>query len=148
MTDLLTDLIVDLIGSVDGAINSAFNSLMNTCFNAEYELTHILGHQVISLESLKTLIFSFALSLIILKLLKKGFDIYILWTEGEADTPPLTFVVYFIRAIVTLICSMLLYDWLVAVVQDLRSENASVLKCCRNNGHNFYNGRSSRCWTI
>lgn len=148
MTDLLTDLIVDLIGSVDGAINSAFNSLMNTCFNAEYELTHILGHQVISLESLKTLIFLFALSLIILKFLKKGFDIYILWTEGEADTPPLTFVVYFIRAIVTLICSMLLYDWLVAVVQDFRSENVGVLKCCRNNGHNFYNGRSSRCWTI
>ena len=148
MTDLLTDLIVDLIGGVDGAINSAFNGLMELCFNAEYQLTHILGQQVISLENLKTLIFSVALSLIILKFLKKGFDIYILWTEGEADTPPLTFVVYFIRAIVTLICSMLLYDWLVAVVQDLRSENASVLKCCRNNGHNFYNGRSSRCWTI
>ena len=118
MTDLLTNLIIDLIGGVDGAINSAFNNLMNTCFNAEYELTHIFGQQVISLESLKTLIFSFALSLIILKFLKKGFDIYILWTEGEADTPPLTFVVYFIRAVVVLICSTLLYDWLVAVVQD------------------------------
>lgn len=119
MTDLLTDLIVDLIGSVDGAINSAFNGLMELCFNAEYQLTHILGQQVISLESLKILIFSVALSLIILKFLKKGFDIYILWTEGEADTPPLTFIVYFIRAVVTLICSMLLYDWLVTVVQDI-----------------------------
>ena len=118
MTDLLTDLIVDLLGSVDGAINSAFNGLMNTCFNAEYELTHMLGTQVISLESLKTLIFSFALSLIILKFIKKGFDIYILWTEGEADTPPLTFVVYFIRAIVVLLCSPILYDWLVDVVQS------------------------------
>jgi len=118
MTDLLTDLIVDLLGSVDGAINSAFNGLMNTCFNAEYELTHMLGTQVISLESLKTLIFSFALSLIILKFIKKGFDIYILWTEGEADTPPLTFVVYFIRAVVVLLCSPILYDWLVDVVQS------------------------------
>ena len=118
MTDLLTDLIVDLLGSVDGAINSAFNGLMNTCFNAEYELTHMLGTQVISLESLKTLIFSFALSLIILKFIKKGFDIYILWTEGEAATPPLTFVVYFIRAVVVLLCSPILYDWLVDVVQS------------------------------
>ena len=99
MTDLLKNLITDLIGGVDGAINSAFNNLMNTCFNAEYELTHILGTQVISLENLKLLIFSFALSLIILKFIKKGFDIYILWTEGESDTPPLTFVVYFIREI-------------------------------------------------
>ena len=72
MTDLLTDLIVDLIGGVDGAINSAFNGLMELCFNAEYQLTHILGQQVISLENLKTLIFSVALSLIILKFLKKG----------------------------------------------------------------------------
>lgn len=119
MTGLLTDLLVDLIGGVDGAINSAFNSLMDTCFNAEYQLTHILGNQVISLDSLKLLIFTFALSLIILKFLKKGFDIYILWTEGEADTPPLTFIVYFIRAVVVLICSTVLYNWLVDVVQSL-----------------------------
>ena len=118
MTDLLTDLLVDLIDGVDGAINSAFNSLMNTCFNAEYELTHVLGNQVITLDNLKILIFSFALSLIILKFLKKGFDIYILWTEGEADTPLLTFIVYFIRAIVVLITSTILYDWLVDVVSD------------------------------
>ncbi len=118
MTDLLTDLLVDLIDGVDGAINSAFNSLMNTCFNAEYELTHILGEQVISLENLKILIFSFSLTLIILKFLKKGFDIYILWTEGEADTPPLTFIVYFIRAIVVLLSSTILYNWLVDVVQN------------------------------
>lgn len=119
MTGLITDLLVDLIGGVDGAINSAFNSLMDTCFNAEYQLTHILGNQVISLDSLKLLIFTFALSLIILKFLKKGFDIYILWTEGEADTPPLTFIVYFIRAVVVLICSTVLYNWLVDVVQSL-----------------------------
>lgn len=122
MTDLLTDLITDLIGGVDGAINSAFNSLMDTCFNAEYALTHTLGVQVISLDNLKLLIFSFALSLIILKFIKKGFDIYILWTEGEADTPPLTFVIYFIRAIVVLLCSTLLYDWLVSVVKDFGQE--------------------------
>ena len=118
MTDLLTDLFVSLIDGVDGAINSAFNSLMNTCFNAEYELTHILGEQVISLENLKILIFSFSLTLIILKFLKKGFDIYILWTEGEADTPPLTFIIYFIRAIVVLLSSTLLFGWLVDVVQN------------------------------
>ena len=122
MTDLLTDLITDLIGGVDGAINSAFNNLMDTCFNAEYALTHTLGVQVISLDNLKLLIFSFALSLIILKFIKKGFDIYILWTEGEADTPPLTFVVYFIRAVVVLLCSTLLYDWLVNVVKDFGQE--------------------------
>jgi len=118
LIELLTDLIIGLIGGVDGAINSAFNNLMGICFNAEYQLTNILGNQVISFESIKVVIFSLALSLIILKFLKKGFDIYILWTEGEADTPPLTFIVYFIRAIVVLISATLLYDWLIIVAQD------------------------------
>ena len=127
MIELLTDLIVGLIGGVDGAINSAFNNLMNTCFNAEYELTHILGTEVLSLENLKLLIFSFALSLVILKFIKKGFDIYILWTEGEADTPPLTFIIYFIRAIIVLLCSTLLYDWLVSVVQGFGQDMLETL---------------------
>lgn len=118
LTKLLTDLIVDLIGGVDGAINSAFNNLMNICFNAEYELTHMLGKEIISLDNLKIIIFSFSLSLIILKFLKKGFDIYVLWTEGESDTPPLTFIVYFIRAVVVLICSTMLYDWTISVASD------------------------------
>lgn len=95
---------------------------MDTCFNAEYSLTHTLGVQVISLDNLKMLIFSFALSLIILKFIKKGFDIYILWTEGEADTPPLTFIIYFLRAVVVLLASTILYDWLVSVVQSFGQE--------------------------
>ncbi len=118
MTDLLKDLLVDIIDGVDGAINSAFNDLIGMCFDAEYQLTTVFGEQVMNLDKLKMLIFTFALTLIILKFLKKGFDIYILWSEGEADTPPLTFVVYFIRAVVVLICSMLLYEWLVEVAKD------------------------------
>lgn len=72
MTDLLTDLIVDLIGGVDGAINSAFNGLMELCFNAEYQLTHILGQQVISLENLKTLIFFRCTITYNIKIFEKG----------------------------------------------------------------------------
>ncbi len=119
MTDLLKDLFVDIISGVDGAINSAFNSLISLCLNAEEGITQILGSEVVNFESLKLLLFSIGLSLIILKFLKKGFDIYILWSEGEADTPPLTFIVYFIRAVVTLVCSTILYDWLVDVCTDI-----------------------------
>lgn len=122
MEKLLTDLITSLIGGVDNVINEAFNSLMDLCFNAEYTLTHNFGIEMLSFDNLKTVIFSMALSLIILKFLKKGFDIYILWTEGESDTPPLTFIIYFIRAIVTLICFSLLYDWLVQVAKDFGNQ--------------------------
>lgn len=122
MEKLLTDLIGSIIGGVDDVINAAFNNLMNLCFNAEYELTHNFGVEILSFTKLKTIIFSMALSLIILKFLKKGFDIYILWSEGESDTPPLTFIVYFIRAIVTLLGFTLLYDWLIEIAKDFGNQ--------------------------
>lgn len=122
MEKLLTDLISSIIGGVDNVINSAFSSLMDLCFNAEYTLTHNFGVEVLSFNNLKTIIFSMALSLIILKFLKKGFDIYILWTEGESDTPPLTFIVYFIRAIVTLVCFTILYEWIIQIAKDFGNQ--------------------------
>ena len=118
MESILTNLITSIIGSVDNSINEAFNGLMDLCFNAEYTLTHNFGIAVLSFDNLKTLITSFALCLIILKFLKKGFDIYILWTEGESDTPPLTFIMYFIRAIVVLLCSTILWDWVVEIIKS------------------------------
>ena len=122
MEKLITNLITSIIGSVDNVINSVFNGLMDLCFNAEEKLTHNFGVEVLSFEKLKTIIFSFALSLIILKFLKKGFDIYILWTEGESDTPPLTFIVYFIRAVVVLISFTILYDWLIQIAKDFGNQ--------------------------
>lgn len=118
MESILTNLITSIIGSVDNSINEAFNGLMDLCFNAEYTLTHNLGISVLSFDNLKTIITSFALCLIILKFLKKGFDIYILWTEGESDTPPLTFIMYFVRTIVVLICSTILWDWVVDIMKN------------------------------
>lgn len=118
MESILTNLITSIIGSVDNSINEAFNSLMDLCFNAEYTLTHNFGIAVLSFENLKTIITSFAICLIILKFLKKGFDIYILWTEGESDTPPLTFIMYYIRALVILICSTIIWDWVVEIIKS------------------------------
>lgn len=118
METILTNLITSIIGGVDNTINVAFNSLMDLCFNAEYTLTHNFGIAVLSFENLKTVITSFAICLIILKFLKKGFDIYILWTEGESDTPPLTFIMYFIRAIVVLLSATILWDWVVEIIKS------------------------------
>lgn len=118
MESILTNLITSIIGGVDNSINEAFNGLMDLCFNAEYTLTHNFGIAVLSFDNLKNVITSFALCLIILKFLKKGFDIYILWTEGESDTPPLTFIMYFIRAIVVLLCSTFVWDWVVEIIKS------------------------------
>lgn len=119
MEKLLTMLISQLIGSADKSINTVFNSLIDICFNSENYITEILGNKVIDFNSLKSIILGFAISLIVLKFLKKGFDTYISWTEGDNDTSPLMFVGYFARAIIMAVGFPILYEWLIDVSKDL-----------------------------
>ena len=113
MESILTGLITSIIGGADNVINSAFNGLIDMCFNSENYLTTNFGSNVISFSNLKALILSLSISLIVLKFLKKGFDMYVMWTDGESDTPP--HIVYFIRAIVVAVSFSVLYDWVIQV---------------------------------
>ena len=115
MESILTGLITSIIGGADNVINSAFNGLIDMCFNSENYLATNFGSSVISFSNLKALILSLSISLIVLKFLKKGFDMYVMWTDGESDTPPLTYIVYFIRAIVVAVSFSVLYDWVIQV---------------------------------
>ena len=115
MEGILTGLISNVIGGADTVINSAFNGLIDMCFNSENYISSNFGSTVIDFSQLKALILTLAISLIVLKFLKKGFDMYIMWTDGEADTPPLTYIVYFIRAIVVAISFSVLYDWIIDI---------------------------------
>ena len=124
MESILTGLITSIIGGADNVINSAFNGLIDMCFNSENYISSNFGSTVVDFSGLKALILSLAISLIVLKFLKKGFDMYILWTDGEADTPPLTYIVYFIRARVVAVSFSVLYDW---VIQIAKSFGESIL---------------------
>ena len=118
MEGILTGLISNVIGGADTVINSAFNGLIDMCFNSENYISQNFGSTVIDFSQLKALILTLAISLIVLKFLKKGFDMYIMWTDGEADTPPLTYIVYFIRAIAMAVSFSILYDWVVQIAKS------------------------------
>lgn len=118
MEEILTGLISNVIGGADTVINSAFNGLIDMCFNSENYISSNFGSKVIDFSQLKALILTLAISLIVLKFLKKGFDMYIMWTDGEADTPPLTYIVYFIRAIAMAVSFSILYDWVVQIAKS------------------------------
>lgn len=118
MESILTGLISSIIGGADNVINSAFNGLIDMCFNAENYITSNFGSTVVDFSGLKALILSLSISLIVLKFLKKGFDMYIMWTDGESDTPPLTYIVYFIRAIVVAVSFTILYEWLIQIASS------------------------------
>lgn len=118
MEGILTGLISNVIGGADTVINSAFNGLIDMCFNSENYISSNFGSTVIDFSQLKALILTLAISLIVLKFLKKGLDMYIMWTDGEADTPPLTYIVYFIRAIAMAVSFSILYDWVVQIAKS------------------------------
>lgn len=127
MEQLLTNLIKAIIGGADTIINSVFNNLIDTCFNSEQYLSTLFGTQWIDFSTLKTVILSFAITLIVLKFLKKGFDTYILWVEGDIDTPSLTFVTYFARALILAISFPILYDWLISVSKEFANDLLNAL---------------------
>ena len=118
MEELLTGLVSSIIGGADSVINTVFNSLLDVCFNAEQGLTNILGTEILNFTTLKEVILSFAITLIILKFLKKGFEIYIMWTEGDTDIPSSTYITYFIRALVLAISFPVLYDWFIRTARS------------------------------
>lgn len=127
MEQLLTNLIKAIIGSADTIINSVFNSLIDTCFNSEQYLSTLFTTQWIDFSNLKTVILSFSITLIVLKFLKKGFDTYILWIEGDIDTPSLTFITYFIRALILAISFPILYEWLISVSKEFANDLLNAL---------------------
>lgn len=66
--------------------------------------------------------YGIGISLIILKFLKKGFEIYVLWTDGDPDADPFGYLVNFIKAIVTAICFPFVYNFFVDIVSGVTND--------------------------
>jgi len=132
--ELLSNLILSIISSAEGLVDKVFDNLIDTCFNAEANLTEILGVQILDFSELKSVILTFSISLIILKFLKKGFDTYILWVEGDQETLPTTYILYFIRALVVALCFSTLYDWIIYVAKDFTNQIMTALNITNQTG--------------
>lgn len=59
------------------------------------------------------------ISLIILKFLKKAFDIYVLWTDGDPDADPFLLLTNFVRAVGTALIFQWLYGLFVDIFRDI-----------------------------
>lgn len=70
-------------------------------------------------ESLYDILFTFGIALMILKFLKKGFEIYVLWTDGDPDEEPLFLLINFFRAMAVAVCFPTIYSWLAQIVEEL-----------------------------
>ena len=92
---------------------------------AEGYMDTLLG--VDAMGSIFDIFFAFGIALIILKFLKKGFDTYILWSDGDADTEPSILFIGFLRALAVAISFPTMYGWLAEIIQDMSEKIISII---------------------
>ncbi len=77
-----------------------------------------------ALSKIQELCLAMAVAMIILKFLKKGFEAYVLWTEGDADEDPLLLTTSFFKALTIAMAFPVLYGY----VCDITSSFSTAIK--------------------
>lgn len=79
------------------------------------------------LELLFSIFLGYGISLIILKFLKKGLDIYIFELEGDAELDPIVHLTNFFRAMAVAIGFPVIYEWIVEVFNEVLSSTFKII---------------------
>ncbi len=125
MEVLLVLLIAGLLSGCLVYVNPLLNDLVPIALHTEWYMDTLLGTD--GLSQIFDIFFGFGVSLIILKFLRKGFDQYILWTEGDADSDPLILLTGFFKALAIAVSFPTLYGWLAEIIEDLTSQLITVI---------------------
>lgn len=121
-------LVLILVALIDGAvlfIDSAANDLWNMVFNIKTAMPIAAFSNIIS--SMQAAFYAAAVSLMIIKFLKKLFDIYVLSSEGDSSVNPLQLVVNFVKAMVVSLCFPYLWTIFVKVGKDLLDKSLAAM---------------------
>jgi len=125
-----------LIADITDAVNEFISGLMINLLEAVFwpERTMDIGYMgliyyggTINFDPLFTLFRNIGLAFITLKFLKKGFDIYIGWTDGDKDNDAGHLLLNFGRAIVMVLAFHEIYRFIVNVVTALLGETLNAL---------------------
>ncbi|WP_018885720.1 conjugal transfer protein TrbL family protein [Paenibacillus massiliensis] len=117
MEKIILFLIIALLNGSLMYMDTLLKDIIPISLYAERYMTLTTGANL--LENLYDIVFSFGVALMILKFLKKGFEIYVLWTDGDPDEEPLFLLTNFFRAMAVAVCFPTIYTWLGSMVEDL-----------------------------
>lgn len=120
MEVILVLLIVAILNGAVAFIDEMLTDLVPMTLHADQYMIATAGGSMV--QVLFDILLGFGVSLIILKFLKKGFETYVMWTDGDADVEPTYVVIRFIQAIAVAVCFPVLYDWLAEITQNLTDE--------------------------
>lgn len=117
---LIQELLADFLGEAFenvSAIDTIMQDFSKVAFHAEEMIGDVLNTELIAV--LYKVVMLFGIGLIILKFLKKGFETYTLWTDGDPDADPLTLLTNFFKAIAISMSFLVIYDWIIGATLDL-----------------------------
>lgn len=137
----IKDIFLDgLEGVLSSLINQALKQydkllcdIVQVALHADKYMSSSMG---MSFDKFYTVIYSFAVYLIVLKYLKKGFSTYILWTDGDPDLDPVSMCIGFIKALVIAISYPTIYNVCTDITNSLINQSLSSL----NNANISLNG--------
>ena len=130
MEIILVLLIVAVLNGAVAFIDEMLSDLVPMTLNADQYMIAAGGGSMVSV--LFDILLGFGVSLIILKFLKKGFECYVMWTDGDPDVEPIHLVIRFIQAIAVAVCFPVMYGWLAEITQNLTDELMTAIGAATN----------------
>lgn len=125
MEVLLILLISAILTGCLSYVNNILTGLVPMALNAENFMSTLAGNN--GFNQVLNIFFALGISLIVLKFLKKGFETYVLWTEGDADADPLLLLTNFFKALAVAVSFPVLYGWLVEIVNEMTNKLLSAI---------------------
>lgn len=123
ISNAVTNWLANVVNSVFELIDSLLVKLLDTIFFAE-DLVSSTGSTVLTAAMLNNVygfLYAVSCSLVAFKFIRKGFNIYILWRDGDADSSPADMLKGVGEAVVYMIAFPFLYEKCVDIVKYLAS---------------------------
>ena len=125
MEIILLGLVGALLTGCIALIDNLLGGVLEICLYADKYMTGAGGGSLVN--GLFDVALGTGVSLIILKFLKKGFECYVLWTDGDADSKPILILTRFAQAIIIAICFPILYTFMAEVTEELTNEILNII---------------------
>lgn len=142
MEVILVLLIVAVLNGAVAFIDSMLADLIPMTLHADQYMTAAGGGSMV--DVLFQILLGFGVSLIILKFLKKGFECYVMWTDGDPDSEPTQLIIRFVQAVAVAVCFPVMYGWLADITEDLTNQLITAIGASTNyDWQAWVNGLSS-----
>ena len=142
MEIILVLLIVAVLNGAVSFIDSMLADLVPMTLHADQYMTAAGGGSMV--DVLFEILLGFGVSLIILKFLKKGFECYVMWTDGDPDSEPIQLIIRFVQAIAVAVCFPVMYGWLADITEKLTNQLITAIGASTNyDWQAWVNGLSS-----